>query len=379
MIKKYYIFGAHPRGRTFYEYMRTLEPQMKVLGFLYDNEEDNPEAIDGVEVVRLDHPLVRDKIDLAAKVYVATRGINYEKIKSRLEAVGFRDIEFVSPELDMSLRNRYVEGKFREKGKEYIKIGVGDNSYREVSSRKEDYISKVGASGNKGNACIFIARIPQDNDFEKPVTLRDYERIIQVGCELTDIKMGDASFYDNDGENISDRNSQFSEMTGLYWIWKHAEFDFAGLEHWRRRFILPDNWVEVMEREGIDVILPVPLCVMPSLEENYKGRHLPYIWDEVLKIMKEIHPGDYDRALSYFKENSLYSPCNMLIARKDTLDAYCKWVFPMLIELNDRIGTVEDVYQTRYPGFVSERMLTYFFDVNGDKYRVAYADKSFFT
>ena len=38
---------------------------------------------------------------------------------------------------------------------------------------------------------------------------------------------------------------------------------------------------------------------------------------------------------------------------------------------------IDDKYQNRYPGFVSERLLTYFFDVNGEKYRVAYVDKSF--
>ncbi len=67
----------------------------------------------------------------------------------------------------------------------------------------------------------------------------------------------------------------------------------------------------------------------------------------------------------------------MNIARKGVFNDYCEWMFPIILELNDRIGTVDDRYQNRYPGFVSERLLTYFFDVHGDKYSVAYADKSF--
>ena len=38
MSEKYYVFGAHPRGWTFYEYMKMLKPQCRMLGFLFDND-----------------------------------------------------------------------------------------------------------------------------------------------------------------------------------------------------------------------------------------------------------------------------------------------------------------------------------------------------
>ena len=52
MNRKYYIFGAHPRGRTLYEYLKTLEPQDKMLGFLFDNDEVN--TIENKEYIRID-------------------------------------------------------------------------------------------------------------------------------------------------------------------------------------------------------------------------------------------------------------------------------------------------------------------------------------
>lgn len=369
--KRCYVFGAHPRGWTFYEYMKTLKPQYEMLGFIYDNEEVNPSEIDRIPIVKISYQDKGDVFDLDAKVYIATRGDYHLAIKDRLQCLGFRDIECVTPELDILLRNQYVDRKFREKGKDFCKINADDRC-----------VGMTTKTSEFGNACVCIAKTRVDGDFETPVPLRPYESIIQAGCTLTDVRLPDAKFFDNEvktpgGADISYRNTQCCELTALYWIWKNGADDFAGIEHWRRRFLLPDDWTELMKREGIDVILPVPLCVMPSLEENFKERHVPKVWDTAMEILREVHPDEYERAVLYFRENSLYSPCNMLIARKAVLDDYCAWMFPVVLELNDRIGEIADRYQNRYPGFVSERLLTYFFDSRSDKYKVAYADKSF--
>lgn len=370
MNRKYYIFGAHPRGRTLYEYLKTLEPQDKMLGFLFDNDEVNLAAVDGMQVIdlrKINRSLAGSELDLTATVYIATRGEHHKAITGHLKELGFSDIRPVTPELDMDLRNKYVERRFSEKSKRFYKIATNIDGMNK------------GCVNVDPRACLFIAKTPYDSEFENPLPLGNCEKIIQAGCALTDVRLKEATFFDNasTSDNISACNRQFSEMTALYWVWKHAKYDFAGLEHWRRRFILPDDWVDVMKRDGIDVILPVPLCVMPSIEENFKGRHDPKVWDTAMEILGEVHPEEYERAVSYFRDNSLYSPCNMLIARKAVLDDYCAWMFPVVLELNDRIGEIADKYQNRYPGFVSERMLTYFFDSRSDKYKVAYADKSF--
>ncbi len=367
MEKNYYIFGAHSRGRTLYEYLKTLEPQDKMLGFLFDNNEDNPEEADGVLVIDIAKKSGTSLIDNNAAVYIATRGEYHEGIIRHLNKLGFSEIIPVTPGLDMDLRNIYVKRRFCKNGKRFHKIDIGAACENREKSEDNDRV------------CLFIVKTSDDCDFEKPVPPREYEKIIQAGCALTDVRLPEADYFDYQPSvyNISERNTQCCELTALYWIWKYAAQDIVGLEHWRRRFLLPDEWAGRMERDGIDVILPVPLCVMPSIEENFKGRHDPKVWDTTMEILGEVHPEEYERAVSYFRENNLYSPCNMLIARKAVLDDYCAWMFPVVLELNDRIGEIADKYQNRYPGFVSERILTYFFDSRSDKYKVAYADKSF--
>ncbi len=369
MKSSYYIFGAHPRGYTMYQYLRTLEPDRKILGFLFDNEEINPEEIEGVKVYDL-KVITSDELDTDAVVFRATRGVFHEHIKEVLKNFGFSEENIipVTPAFDMDLRNKYVQRVFENEGRVFEKLLPGESVESYPVTDSDD---------SHPECCIYVAKTVFDKDFSENVSLKKYESIIQVGTELTESRLTDAVCFDNDGENISTKNKQFCELTALYWIWKHADQDIIGLEHWRRRFLLPDNWIELFEKDEIDVILPVPLCVMPSLEENYRGRHVSEVWDRAMKILEELHPEDAEAAGRYFREHNLYSPCNMMIARKDILKEYCSWVFPVLLRLNEEIGALEDSYQNRYPGFLSERLLNYYLDSRRDNFHIVYADKSF--
>ena len=149
-----------------------------------------------------------------------------------------------------------------------------------------------------------------------------------------------------------------------------------GLCHYRRHLLLDDDWVHTMLDNDVDVILPVPLFVSPSLAENYRMRHTEITWNAMRDILSR-NPSEFQLAEDYYENNGCYSPCNMFIMKRQVLDELCSWMFPILFEVAERIGVIKDDYQNRYPGFLSERLMTFYFYEHSDRYKVVYADKNF--
>lgn len=360
-MAKIYIAGAHSRGITTGYYLRYLNSTIEIIAYLYDNEEVNPTEVDGVPVVKIDADA---ELDVEVPVYIGTRGVNQEHLIKTLQNCGMKHIIPVDVKLDMSLRNKFLKKWFESLNRKYDIIYDFD-----PDEETSEYTEPLQTT-------IYVANSVYDSELSTSYKLLDDEKTIQVGTALTDQRLA-VSFFDDRGDNISDRNKQFCELTALYWIWKNAADDIVGLVHYRRHFILPENWKQIMDSENIDVILPVPLYVHPSLEANYRDRHVESNWDNMLEYFKVNRPDEFQNLNSFFKETGLYSPCNMLIARKDVFDELCEWLFPVLFYVADKGGTLDDAYQNRYPGFISERLITYFFEKNRDRFKVVYADKNF--
>lgn len=359
-MNRIYIAGAHSRGRTMGYYLQYLDPSIEILAYLYDKDEENPSDVDGIPVIRIDETTV---LDTDCPVYLGTRAVNHPHLTETLKRCGMKRIIPVDVKLDLDTRNRYLKKYYESIGREYLKLEELDVP-AEYKTQNEKKVS------------VYVASSAFDKPLQSPYTLADYERIIQVGTALTEQRI-QADYVDNTGDNISKKNVQFCELTGLYWIWKHATEDIVGLVHYRRHFTIPEDWQDRMEYHNIDVILPLPLYVAPSVEGNFKSRHIASDWDFMLEYLKANKTDDYEKASHFFKETALYSPCNMFIMKKEVLDELCSWLFPILFAVAENGGTKDDSYLNRYPGFISERLITYYFDKNRLNYKVVYADKNF--
>lgn len=350
MKKSIYIVGAHSRARTLGTYLTKIYPDTKIEAYLYDNDEPNAANIEGVPTIHFNKDT---SLQTEYPVYLGTRGIYHPALTAKLEQMGMKKIIPVTPQLDMELRNRFLALYYAEMGRSYDKF---------------DSISE--------SVCIYVARSVFDKRLQCGYPLSAFQKEIQAGAALTAERV--CELTDDTGENISERNCQFCELTILYWIWKNARQDTVGLEHYRRHFLLQEGWHRKMKENDIDVILPTPLYVAPSLAGNYKERHVASDWDFMMDYMRKIYPEYFKEAVQFFDTN-LYSPCNMFIMKKEILNGLCTWMFPILFACAEHGGEREDAYQNRYPGFLAERLMTFFFEKNQGKYKVVYADKGFWS
>lgn len=113
-INKVYIAGAHSRGRTLRTYLEYLYPNVLVEAFLVDDMSENTEMADGLPVLLIGNHLHTDY-----PVYIGTRGVNHPKLISGLKAAGMREIIPVTVDLDIRLRNAFMQKYMQSEGKEF--------------------------------------------------------------------------------------------------------------------------------------------------------------------------------------------------------------------------------------------------------------------
>lgn len=173
---------------------------------------------------------------------------------------------------------------------------------------------------------------------------------------------------DNTGENISTKNPAFCELTGLYWAWKNLDADYVGLAHYRRHFrgkgkgepmdcVLTEAEA-VRLLAGKDGLLPKKRkYYIETLYSHYAHTMHVEPLDITGEIIRERYP-EYASAFEALKTRRSAHVFNMLILRRDHLDAYCTWLFDILFELEKRVDTsTYDAFHARFFGRVSERLL----------------------
>lgn len=188
--------------------------------------------------------------------------------------------------------------------------------------------------------------------------------------------------YDDVGESISDKNSIFAEMTGAYWIWKNiSSTAYKGLCHYRRHFIITENEIKALERNGFDVILTTPRYVpygvgnMFLAETPVKKR----VYEAMHQAVGECAPEDSENFESYMK-SCFYYPNNMVIARNDIYNAYCEWIFRILFRMLDiDLETGYGHGADRHIAYAAELLTSFYFAKNKDNYRIAVTDYRFYS
>lgn len=181
---------------------------------------------------------------------------------------------------------------------------------------------------------------------------------------------------DDTGDNISKKNPNFCELTGLYWAWKNLDADYIGLAHYRRHFTVKgkkgskeQRIINAAELKKIlkkyDVVLPTPRNYY--IETNY-SQYIHAHHEQDLTVTRQIIQEKYPKYIPAYDDcmkKTYGHRFNMFIMKKDKFDAYCKWLFDILFELEKRLDiSTYNQNDSRVFGFVSERLLDVWINTN---------------
>ncbi len=169
---------------------------------------------------------------------------------------------------------------------------------------------------------------------------------------------------DDTGENISDLNYLYGELTGLYWIWKNIEdIDYVGLCHYRRYFI--DAKKQIMKKEEYLQLLSECDAIVAKVMSTEEGRsyyehfgsaHNKHDLEAVERALNKVYP-DYSDAFQQAMNGTKYYWGNLVVTSLKILKAYSEWLFTIFAEASEEIDVSNyDDYHKRVYGFLSEQM-----------------------
>ena len=346
------IYGAQGIALGAYNAIKLLYPEEKIDCFLVTERGINSSTLSGISVIELSE-YIKDKTEeekANVTVLICTPENVMVSIEKSLDEVGMNNHIRID-----SLKWACLQEKA------FSLLGTfAPLSTLSVGSKKSDIeVFKMVHHKDK----------PLVTNYKDPV----YVTSVQVGALFTDIRM--TEYTDNQGDNISEKNGDYSELTGLYWIWKNKikrqDDTYYGLAHYRRFLELSEDDLLRLVDNDIDVVLPYPMPYEPNIEAH----HLRYLsdseWDAVLHALEELQP-DYSRAFKDILKQEYFYNYNVILAKKDVIDDYCSWLFPLLFRIEENNDPNKEKEPNRYMGYVGETLETLYFMYNKDKLKIAH-------
>ncbi len=350
------IYGAQGMALGACEAISNLYPQRTVRCFLVTERKINAGTVFGVPVNTLDafaESLSEDEKN-EIEVLIATPENVMPEIERSLEEHGLRaHVRLTSERWAMLMGYHYAS----------------DKSYLPLASLPVGY--------HRAKLRVLMAKFYRDKPLSAPYGTPDWITPIQVGAALCKERVAD--LLDCDGENISEKNINYSELTALYWMWKHWLLedgvsdggDYYGLVHYRRILDLSEDDVYRLTDNGVDVVLPYPMPYEPDIEAHHERYLKEEDWNAVWTALRELRPEYAARFQGILRQRYLYN-YNIVVARKKVLADYCSWLFPIL-ERVEQIAPKGDVRADRYIGYVGETLSTLYFMVNRDVLNIVHA------
>lgn len=370
-MSKIIIFGAQAIALGTYKAIKKSYPERQVLCFLVSKMGINASTLGGLAVKEIDKfseslsRSEREKIE----VWIATPEPVMPEIEMLLDEYGFCNHKRVTSVLFAELMEAYFTDS-----EEFTPLAG-------LPAAASEHEKEIGDCAD--NVQVFMAKFYKDKQLTGTYSIPKWVTPIQVGAALCEERV--AEILDCEGENISKKNVNYSELTALYWIWKNKlertskedTVKYYGLAHYRRMLSVSEEDVERLFHHDVDAVLPYPMPYEPSIHAHHERYLKDVDWKALLQALEELQPEYAKRFPEILKQQYIYN-YNIILAKKEVLRDYCRWLFPIL-ERTEELSVPKGCDRAdRYIGYMGETLTTLYFMVNRERFHIAHAGCRFF-
>lgn len=355
------IFGAQAIALGTYIALHNLFPTRNIRCFLVTKRENNAKYLCGLPVLELASfsRSLSEKDREEIEILIATPEDIMSTIEKRLDEEG------------LPCHVRLTSERFNVL-----------QSFSNVCDKRFVPVAALPIGYHRANLHVFMARFYKDKKLVNKYSIPDWITSIQVGASLCKERV--ANILDNEGENISYKNGNYSELTALYWIWKNRLVkswseninEYFGLCHYRRILNLSDDDILRLTDNEVDVILPFPMPYEPDIEEHHRRYLKEEDWESLLIALQELQPGYVAQFKDILKQQYLYN-YNIMIAKKQVMADYCEWLFPILCRVEELSTPKGFDRSDRYIGYMGETLTTLYFMANKEQLNIMHAGCKF--
>lgn len=338
------IYGARMVAMSIYHAIRRLYPDCKVISFLVSDKKGNQDFIDGIPVVAL-----KDFRRRNIKILIAAQDNYHEEIAAALEEKDMKDYIKIDGQTEAELMERY---------------------YKETE--KFSFLHDLKKGEKRSDVAVYISKFHNDRPIGNSFKMADWMHPIQSGAALTDCSV--CELKDNTGENISNKNGNYSELSSMYWIGKHGDAEYLGLFHYRRLLELSEEDLYRLSENEVDVVLAYPAVYYPNILTHHQYYLNDGDWVAMKQAVRELEP-EYAAAMpEIFKKKFFYNH-NILIARKEIFQNYCNWLFPILERTEELSEPKGNERADRYIGYLGENLTTLYFMYHKKDLNIVYTGR----
>lgn len=427
---RFYIFGAGKHAESIFRFLQ--ENRIPVHGFVVSEMTDNPETLFGIPVMDIrDFSKISPNLpDHMILVSITKSSIHYKSVFERLVQNQIHNLAFLTDDFIKDIQLKLLQKTFEkelitffdEDSIYYLAEEVPVESYHKIMAMKgkdrEEYHWRIGRSFTENRTAgkisdFFVSKTALEEFEEQYGTYQILRNLkkgdsagkpscsvymahshadkiklhgnwanwiipIQVGSALT-VPANWEEVRDNLGDNISEKNGNYSECTALYWMWKHApRTDYIGLCHYRRHFDLSEEDFSKLEENQMDVLVTAPTFVAEGIWSFFSSLTPKTDIEMLLKAIASVQPEYLSVTENFFKAR-FFPPCNLSIMKYELFQEYAAFAFSVTFEIEHFYEEMGISRKDRYMGFLVECLLGIFLMHNKGRLKVAYTDMVFYS